>query len=308
MESINVKGLVIGYGSIGKRHTRVLQNLGCSVAVASRRATDYPVSYNSISQALTEWKPDYIVIASRTHEHFNDLNVIGESGFQGSVMVEKPLFDFPNKIPGNNFVNLSVAYNLRFHPLIQSLKVKLKSTRVITATIYAGSYLPSWRPEKDYRLSYSSSQRQGGGVLRDLSHELDYATWLFGAWQCLVARGGRFSTLEIDSDDSYSVLLTTTLCPLLTIQVNYLDRHPRREIIVNTDQETISVDLISNHMTVNGIQESIILERDYTYKCEHQAAISGQSGTLCSAKEGQEILTMIEAIEQSASQQAWVQR
>ena len=95
------------------------------------------------------------------------------------VLVEKPLFSKPNKIniKKNKYY---VGYNLRFNPIINFLKKKIKSKKIWSVNIFCGSYLPNWRNNIDYRKSSSAKKHLGGGVLLDLSHELDYVQWLFG--------------------------------------------------------------------------------------------------------------------------------
>lgn len=304
-----MKVLVIGYGSIGQRHVRLLLGLGCSVAVVSRRLIEYSPTYPNLTQALETWRPDYVVIASCTSEHHEDLSNLAQHGFCGLVMVEKPLFSFNIPIPENKFSKLVVAYNLRFHPSLQRLKaIADQPSRLITAHIYVGSYLPNWRANTDYRQSYSAQRIAGGGVLRDLSHELDYALWLFGSWRRLTANGGKFGTLEIDSDDTYSILMETPLCPSVAIHLNYLDRVPRRQILLNTEEQTISVDLYSNSINLNGVQESIALDRDFTYRSEHQAMLSGHFELLCSVEVAQETLRTIESAEQAARLHTWIEQ
>ena len=302
-----MKALVIGYGSIGQRHTRLLEELGHQVAVFSRRSIERPLRYSHLEEALLKWQPDYVVIANRTSEHYEVLKIIFETEFRGLVLVEKPLFDKYIKVPQNHFSKIAVAYNLRFHPLLQQLKQIVESaSKILTVNVYVGSYLPDWRAQIDYRKSYSASKQAGGGVLRDLSHELDYISWIFGDWQSLTAIGGKISSLDINSDDAYCLLLETKCCPLVSINMNYLDRVPRREIAVNTDDQTIHINLVQNTITINTTQRAIKLERDTTYIAEHQAMLEGNFNTLCSLKEASKTLLTIEAAEQAARLQTWI--
>ena len=300
---------MIGYGSIGRRHTRLLIELGCQVAVVSSRPIDFVPYYPNLTQALTDWQPEYVVVANRTSDHHQTVECLVKQGFQGCVLIEKPLFGQPLALPSHSFSLAAVAYNLRCHPLLMKLKSLLDdSAQLITANIRAGSYLPDWRLNTDYRQSYSANKAQGGGVLRDLSHELDYALWLFGPWRKLTATGGHLSPLEIDSDDAYTLLMETRRCPLVSVHMNYLDRVSRREILVNTDQHTIHVDLINNTMAIDGVQEVVVIARDDTYCAEHQAMLAGNVKGLCTLEDAIETLTTIEAAERAAGSHTWIAR
>ena len=301
--------LVIGYGSIGQRHARILTELGYRAAVVSRRSIEFAPLYSELPKALSEWKPNFVVLANRTSEHRQTMESLAEYGFQGRVLIEKPLFDHLSAIPHHCFSLAAVAYNLRFHPLLMELKSLLdNSAHLVSANIYVGSYLPEWRPNTDYRQSYSARKDQGGGVLRDLSHELDYALWLFGPWQRLTASGGHLSSLEINSDDAYTLLMETSRCPLVSIHLNYLDRVPRREIIVNTDQHTVQVNLINNTITIDGVQKSVTVARDDTYRAEQQAMLSSNTEGLCTLNEAMETLAAIEAAERASVSHIWIAR
>ncbi|MDG2992386.1 Gfo/Idh/MocA family oxidoreductase [Candidatus Synechococcus calcipolaris G9] len=308
-----MKVLIIGYGSIGQRHARLLTELGCQVGVFSRRSINYFPSFQNITQALIDWQPNYVVVASRTSEHFNDIKSLVANDFRGVVMVEKPLFDKCLEIPFNNFNQDIVGYNLRFHPLLQKLKQilddKLDKSEVLMVHIYVGSYLPNWRTNRDYRVSYSAQRSQGGGVLRDLSHELDYVFWLFGAWRRLTAIGGKFSSLEIDSEDGYSILMETESCPMISIHLNYLDKIPRREISINMNNKSIYIDLLNNIISINGKEKKLLfMQKDMTYRAQHQAIVSNKNNVLCDFKQAVETLKTIEASEKASKFCVWIKQ
>ena len=60
--------------------------------------------------------------------------------------------------------------------------------------------MPHWR-DCDYRQNYSAKKNLGGGVLLDLSHEIDLAFYLFGKLKLEFAQNFKISELDIDSDD-----------------------------------------------------------------------------------------------------------
>lgn len=301
-----MKALVIGYGSIGRRHAAVLEALGHEVAVVSRRDISHAPAFASIEAAVQAFRPDYAVVASRTVEHRDDIEALSTAGFRGRLLIEKPVYDSGSELPPEGFEAVKVAFNLRFHPALGRFREIVSGRRVHAVTIYCGSYLPDWRPESDYREGYSAVRAWGGGVLRDLSHELDYALWLFGPWRRIAAIGGRFGDLEIDSDDVFTMLLDTAGCPSVSVGINYLDRETRREIVALTDAGSVRLDLVGNTVDAGAGAESFTVARDDTYLAQHTAMIAGDDSVICDIAEGLDVMRLIDAAESAAAAGTWV--
>jgi len=303
-----MKLLVIGYGSIGERHARIFGELGCDVAVMSRRQVEYAPQFNSLETALQEFGPDTVLVANRTNEHYQTLLDLIALDFRGMVLVEKPLFESPHELPPHNFSNVFVTYNVRFHPIIQRLHELLQNECVLSVQDYVGQYLPHWRPTQNYRENYSAHKHLGGGVLRDLSHDLDFLNWMLGGWQHLTALGGQHSSLEIDSEDVFAIMMATENCPIVTIQLNYLDRVANRELVVNTDNHTFRVDLFKGTLIIDGVKEEFHYERDTTYRLQNEAIVRGDTTHLCTLEQGLDVMHMIGAVEKAADEKVWISR
>lgn len=300
--------LIIGYGSIGMRHADILRKMEHSVHVVSKRdVKDFPC-YSSIKEALQNKDFDYVIISNETYKHYESFMELRELGYSGKLLIEKPIFLEPHSLPQSGFENVFVAYNLRFHPVIQKLHEFLNGKEIYSIQVYVGQYLPNWRPGTDYTRSYSASKAQGGGVLRDLSHELDYMNWLCGGWKRVAAIGGKFSDLQIDSDDVFVLLLEMENCPVASIQMNYLDRKAQREIIINLKDHTIKADLILNTLEIDGEVSEFEVERNLTYTVQHDAILNGDYSTACTLKQGMDVLTLIQAAESASKKQEWINR
>ena len=301
----SVKVAVVGAGSIGQRHQRLLQELGHEVVVVSKSSKS--AKYKSLTDALAQENFEYVVLASPTSQHFADLRVLIEKNFVGSVLVEKPIFDRSEKLKPNRFKFLAVGYNLRFHPAIIWLQETLPQLGAVSSVnFYVGQYLPTWRPDSDYRTSSSAKTDSGGGVLRDLSHELDLVQYIFGDWKKITAIGGKFSDLEIETDDTFSILLQTDRCSAVSVQMNYSDRLRQRLITVNGNNGTIQIDLVSNSATFNNSQKSFDVHPDSTYISQHNAVIHNQDLSICSLAEALKVVATIEAVEKSAKKSKWI--
>ena len=302
-----MKIAVIGAGSIGSRHVQILRDLRHEVVVVSRQSG--AGKYEKISDALKHEKFEYVVIASKTSQHVDDLRELSASKFPGKVLVEKPILNSLKKLPKNSFDFAAVGYNLRFHPAIAWLRENLPQLGYISsANFYVGQYLPTWRKNDRYQNSSSATIANGGGALRDLSHELDLAQYFFGDWSFLTSSGGKFSNLEIETDDTFSIIMQTDICPALSIQMNYLDRIKQRVITVNGDKGTIKIDLISGLSQFNERTQVFNVDSDHTYLAEHKAMIAEDSKTICSIAEALKVMKTIEAIEIASSKRKWIKR
>jgi predicted dehydrogenase len=305
MENKRFKSLIIGYGSIGRRHETVLNQLGSETAIVSGHAE---AAYRSLEEGLEHFQPDYVVIANRTSEHLDTLDRLEVAGYRGYCLVEKPLSEKCPKAFSAFSFRVRVGYVLRFHPLFLAATELLHGQSIYAMHAYAGQYLPDWRPDADYRRSYSSHKEQGGGVLRDLSHELDYLQAWAGTWRKVVALGGRFSELEINSDDAFGLLFETEHCPMINCQVNYLDRNLRRDCSIQYEGGTLYLDFVRNQLIHNGKGEFFEVERNDLFRAMHLSALDEKSKGGCTLDEGIDTMTLIDAAERSSNVHTWICR
>lgn|SRR3990167_2842161 len=300
--------VVIGYGSIGSRHAAVLSRYGCNVSVVTTQEIQHYLRYDVIEKALENNAVDAIIIANPTYLHYETLQKIAALNFKKTILIEKPLFSQVEKFENDDAKNIYVGYNLRFHELFQHVKNLLRDDELVSFSAQVGSYLPNWRKNSDYRRSYSAKKEYGGGVLRDLSHELDYVVWLCGKCIELTAMGGHFSTLEIDSDDFYAISMRCENCQIVNIQLDYLNRMPSRKIIINTKkQHTIYLDLIEGRLIFDGeIKFQVKDAMNKAFNTQTELMIQKKFFNFCDYRQGLYIMDLIEAIEQSATEKKWI--
>ncbi|HIP45615.1 MAG TPA: Gfo/Idh/MocA family oxidoreductase, partial [Sulfurospirillum arcachonense] len=296
-----MKVLLIGYGSIGKRHFDILSDFDevDSINVVTKQNIDNVKTFKSLKDIEDINVYDYFIIANETSKHYEQLDYVCKYTTNKNILVEKPLFDKEYTLESCDN-NVFVAYNLRFHPLLQKLKEILKDEDVYYANVLAGQYLPTWRPDQDYRESYSAKLSQGGGVLRDLSHELDYINWIFGDITVIGSINTKISDLEIESDDIFTALAKTNDGTIINVTMDYISKMPLRKIMIHTKTKTIEANIVTNTINIfnrDGIENSIVLDklhRDYTYTNMHKAIINNDFQNVCNLKEGLQTVDIIE--------------
>lgn len=298
---MSLKALVIGFGSIGKRHAEIMNAMD-EIDHVSVLSSQSDLKYNTLSslEDIPLLNPDYVVIASPTSQHYLQLKFLEEHLRGKKILVEKPLFDSITeyKVKNNEVV---VGYNLRFHPLLNKVKVLCKGRRLWNIHAFCGSYLPDWRPGSDYRVTSSAQKISGGGVLFDLSHELDYVSWVAGYMEVERAVCKKVSDLEIESEDLLLFFGKTQSGAYVHIALNYFTRDPIRQIIIDGEGISILGDLIAKTLsvTVEGRKSEFSwpqLERNDTYRAMHLALLSGDMSKICSFDEGLQTMALIERI------------
>lgn len=212
--------LIVGLGSIGRRHLRLAREILPNAQIAVLRHqkhrslpeyADY--CYSNILDALA-FDPQIAVIANPATFHIKVAMRLAEVGVH--LLIEKPLSaniegiaELLDAVQQNNTI-LATAYNLRFLPSLQQFKSMLDNKligEVWSVRCEVGHDLTNWRPNCDYRKSVSAQHSLGGGALLELSHELDYIRWIFGEVDWVHAVLSKQSDLEINVEDSAYMIL-----------------------------------------------------------------------------------------------------
>ena len=203
------KILVVGYGSIGKRHIENLLSISnLEIIVCTKRNDVYKLKkyskvYHTIKQSLKE-KPDLGFITNETSFHVPTAIKLANQGMD--LFIEKPL---SNSTKGISVLTKTVnkeklitqmGCNMRFDPCIKKIKSLIQKKtvgKIISVQVENSYYLPDWHPYENYSKGYAARDDLGGGVVLTCIHELDYLYWFFGEIEEVFALTGKFSNLKI---------------------------------------------------------------------------------------------------------------
>lgn len=285
---MDIKVLIVGYGSIGRRHLasfkRVRPNNQYAILRRQESSDASPESMRCFTklEQVAEFSPDLICFCTPSQTHSEDLERF--SPYLKNVFVEKPLacsYDqlqkaesVLSKISGRFFYGCV----MRFHPAVAWLKKVTESQifgKAIHYIIECGSYLPDWRPEQDYRKSYCASA-SSQGVTLDLIHEFDYAEWCFGPIDSISGKRGKISHLEIQSDDYCDALISHENNLSGIISINYFQRKATRSCKVTFERASIGICLISGDVFIceegkKEVVEKFPISRDSQFDFQSQA-------------------------------------
>ncbi|WP_367237607.1 Gfo/Idh/MocA family oxidoreductase [Pseudomonas sp. Rh2] len=320
------KYLVIGSGSIARRHIANIKSLYDDARVFCISASGRAVSaeevgadavYTDIEQAITA-KPDLAVVASPAPFHAEQAATLLKAGIP--TLVEKPLSDslgalstFKGVLEANKD-KIEVAYNLRYMPSAIKLKELLGDSilgRVLRVTIDVGQYLPDWRPSTDYRLNVSAQKRLGGGVILELSHELDYLIWFFGSFDSAYCVTSNSGILEVDVEDGAYAILSREDGLVAIIQMDFLQRKPARTCKIVGELGTLIWDVMCNSIVLRGAsgEEQVLFsgpdyDRNTMYLDEISHFSKVADGLLSPAVDiyqAMSVMELVEALKNSSS-------
>ena len=256
-----MKVAVIGYGSIGKRHCNNLskiKNIQCFV-VTSQKKIDLPSKsfqkFTSLHDCL-KLKPDVALITNESNLHITTAITLAKSGCH--LFIEKPLSHnlsqikkLQNIVKKKKLISL-MGCNFRFHPCLIEIK-KLISTKKIGRIIFVqaehGSFLPDWHPNENYKKSYASQKKLGGGIVLTSIHELDYLYWILGDISETFSITGNYSDLAIAADDLSSILLKFKNNVIGELHLDYFQKPSNRGCKIVGTKGTITWN--SSQNTVN---------------------------------------------------------
>ena len=236
--------LIVGFGSIGKRHTNnLLRHTNSKLIIFSKRKNilltdffNYRINKNRI-KILSDFKkcldenPSVAFITNETNLHIDFSLKLAQNGID--LFIEKPLsHSLKNiskfkKIVQKKKLIVMVGCNFRFYPPLKKIKELVDKNflgNIISVQSENGTYLPDWHPDKNYSIEYAAQKHKGGGVTLTQIHELDYLTWIFGPIKNSYSIIGKFSPLKVKADDICISILKLKNNILLELHLDYFSR------------------------------------------------------------------------------------
>jgi predicted dehydrogenase len=324
--------LIVGCGSIGRRHVTNLHALGVSDILAfdlraDRRedvASKFGVSAVETLDAAWEREPHAVVVAAPTSLHVS--LALKSASQRCHLFIEKPLsHDWRDverlleTVKQNNLMTL-VGCNMRFHPglsMLKSLLVDGAIGNVIAARVEVGQYLPDWHPWEDYRQSYSARREMGGGVILDAIHEIDYIRWLLGEVAGATCLAGKLSQLEIDTEDMAAILLRFENGTVGEVHLDYIQRAYRRTCQIIGEDGTLHWDYTAGEVrwfSAQTKQWKVYANPDgweanhmYLDEMKHfLRCVAGEEKPALDVFDAARVLQIALAAKESARQQRWI--
>ena len=263
--------ILIGAGSIGRRHLKNLLSLGHEAAAIAdanpQRLDDLRASCprarftDSVDQALAE-PADAALICSPPNFHVPQARQAAARGLH--VFIEKPLAAsladtdaLAREVAAARRVAF-VACNLRFHPSLLQVKKLLEDGaigRPLSVGAQVGYYLPFWRPQTDYRRGYGANKTMGGGVILDCIHEFDYLRWLLGEITEVFCVAEKKTALEIDVEDNADILLRFASGTVANLHLDYIQRTYRRSCELIGEEGVLVWDYIAQTIHLYGKED-----------------------------------------------------
>jgi len=321
--------LVIGGGSIGKRHMRNLAAIGVSpgsiAAVEVRQDRVKEIGdmlkirtvYPSLNAALKESRFDAALVCAPTHLHISMGIKLAEKGIH--ILMEKPLAHnlegvqvFREAVKKNKIV-VEMAYVFRFSPLTSKVK-ELLEKKAIGKILYArgefSEYLPDWHPWEDYRTFYMAKKSQGGGSILDQSHIMDLIHYLMGGFRAVYAVNTKLSNLEIEADDFAEMVVTLKNGVTVSIHTDIFGREHKKYLEIKGEKGNILWDFYANEVRHYEAQTKCShvyhkfpadFNLSYIVELKHFiACCEGKSKPMATLGEGIETMQLIQAAEESS--------
>ena len=253
-----MKILIVGFGSIGKRHIQNLLKLNdIEIIVCTKQSKfgnlkKHCKFYTKLDDAIKE-EPNVAIIANNTSDHVKTAIQLSKIGLD--LFIEKPLsHNFSGvktltKLIHQKKLITMMGCNLRFHQSIIKIKELIDQKqigKIISVQAESGSYLPDWHPYENYKKSYAARNDLGGGVVLTCIHEIDYLYWLLGNVKSVFSVTGQFGNLNITSEDLSAIIMKFQNGTIGELHLDYLQKSPIRRCKLVGTKGIITWDSDSN--------------------------------------------------------------
>ena len=319
--------LVVGAGSVGKRHMKNLVSLGADVSAVDPRndrlveaAEEITLqsSFETINKALKSGeKFDGVVVGSPTKYHVEQCEAVIKAGV--SVLLEKPVSitlkeaeHLKKVLEKNPKSKLLLGYTYRWWPPLLEFKKLIKSKKVGKIRyieFMMGAHLADWHPWEKYQEFFMSSKKLGGGALLDESHFIDLLIWMFGMPKSLFARVDKISSLEIETDDNVDILIEYNDGLRANIHLDLYRRPHERYIRAIGDDGSIEWSIEPNCVKIGTKEGQVWKTNNFSSSRndmfvnvakEFLAIIDGSLDPSCTIDDGVKVMKLIEASRESS--------
>ena len=257
MQITDMKVLLAGCGSIGKRHAQVLKEMGirnmaaCDPFVSSHEAmravVPYAKMYTDYAAAIDDYKPDAVFILTPTAMHLSMAKQALEKNCH--VFIEKPLSNIPEgtdelkALAEKQGRIVMVGFCFRYHTVLRKAKELLKQGiigRLISVRALMGE--PFYEIQPNYLNMYYS--KYSGAF--ELIHDLDLAIW-FAEQKITEVQGmyGSYSDMGMQSPDIVEMLIRFEDQCMANVHLDFFQSPRRRQIDLIGMNGVITVEFAS---------------------------------------------------------------
>ena len=182
--------------------------------------------------------------------------------------------------------------------------------QTLYTSVECGSYLPDWRPGNNYKKSVSAKKDLGGGVLLELSHELDYIRWIFGEINHIYAEIDNSGTLDIDVEDSANLIINTKTNNSIYVHLDFNSRFPTRLCTIHGTKGILKWDLLEQKVSWRLAGDEVNndfynFEHNYIYQLQLQHfldCVENRMSPLVTFEDGFAAIQLVESAKESSSE------
>jgi predicted dehydrogenase len=317
--------LIVGSGSVGKRHARNLSALGCTISCVDPRperraelSAEVPVKggYADEAEALAAESFDGVVIASPPPFHTEQS--VRALEHRIPVLLEKPASpDLAGALRLQEAVDrtgtaLLLGYTWRWWPPLFEVRRLLQAQAVGKlhyVQFYMSAHLADWHPWERYQDFFMAKRELGGGALLDESHWIDLMLWFFGMPAQLTGRVEKLSELEIDTDDNVDLLFLYPNDLRVAMHLDLYGRPHEKFIRFVGAGGTIAWSAEPNRIAIATTAEQAWSSTDFDCQRndmfvavakEFTGVMEGKVASSCTIVDGVRVLRVIEAARQAS--------
>ena len=246
--------IVIGFGSIGKRHYQNLRALGYhNVSVYDIDTKTAGIGVRTLTSiggnALKQF--DIAFVCNPSNLHVRTALRCAKAGCH--LFIEKPLSgtvagiaELETVCRDKKLVRM-VACNYLFHKGLAVMRRALKSGRYgkpVLSRVIAGYSIPVHR-----LYIYETLKKTGGAerlIMDSGSHLVNYLEFLLGPIKKYSARTGDVSTLGIRGEEAAALVFVHENGVLSTAAIDYVSRKRAHFIDIVTDKGTLTIDFMDD--------------------------------------------------------------